>query len=172
MTYSQYEGINIGSGPHYAQGWYNIDAVEPDTGTSPDMLVDIMHLAEAIPQGSFKRAYVGHVLEHIEWRNMREAIMNIAHTVESGGQIVVVGPCLIKANGSPRSLIEAILPDPRIPDSHWGHKWCPTTDLTLEAMRIGGLLDVGERDIRDVVPPEWPNPSTASWQVAAIGFAQ
>ena len=58
------EGINIGSGQHYADGWLNTDIIPTDKGRQPDMLIDIHDFLDTFEKHQFKKAYVGHVLEH------------------------------------------------------------------------------------------------------------
>ena len=67
MDYSQFHGINIGSGQHYADYWFNTDIIPTDKGTQPDLLIDIHDFLDTFEKRTFKKAYVGHVLEHIEW---------------------------------------------------------------------------------------------------------
>lgn len=167
------EGLNVGSGPHYAEGWVNIDAVPaPEGCRDPDLLVDIFGLGAAFPPRVFRGAYVGHVLEHLDWEDVQSALQVISSRVIEGGAIMVVGPCIHRAieTRQPRHIIEAILADPR-ESGPWAHSWTPTTELTVEAMRPV-LEGVREVPISMVKPPAWPNPSTASWQVAVLGFAR
>ena len=166
-----YSGINIGSGPHYAQGWFNIDSVPTDTGKQPDRLIDIFDLPDFY-QREFKAAYIGHVLEHIPWNAVPAAIYAISQVVVEGGPIMVVGPCIIKAamSNQPQTLIEAIVCDPRTADHPWAHAWTPTTELTRWAMEEAGLTNVTVLPINQIKRPQWPNPSTAGWQCAIQGF--
>lgn len=165
MTYSHLEGINIGSGPHYAERWLNIDIVPTDTGKQPDMLLDINKLRDIFDEHEFEKAYVGHVLEHIKWGiDLTVAIRNIAHIAK---KVMVVGPCMDKAvaTGQPESLLDAIRA-PEQPAGHpWEHKWTPTEALTAHAVTLAGyephIVPIG-----GVKRPEWPNPSTAAWQTA------
>lgn len=164
MAYSHLEGINIGSGQHYADGWLNVDAIPTDKGRQPDMLLLIEDFMEVFPEKAFKKAYVGHVLEHIRWSDLAYVLDNIAYVAET---IMVVGPCLDKAiaRGEPQSLIDGIRA-PEIIDYHpWSHKWNPTEERTAQAIRASGY-EPHIVDIKTVKPPEWPNPTTAGWQCA------
>jgi predicted SAM-dependent methyltransferase len=164
MDYSQYLGINIGSGPHYAEGWWNTDIIPTDSGKQPDQLIDIHDFANTYPERAFKKAYVGHVLEHIKWDDLASAIQNIAYIAE---KVMVVGPCMDKAetNGEPESLLEAIRARENPDDHPWGHKWTPTELLTVEAIMDAGFTP-HVVSILTVKRPEWPNPSTSTWQTA------
>lgn len=85
---------------------------------------------------------------------------------------MAVGPCLYRAiaTGQPRAILEAIVADPRQEPTGHGHAWTPTTDLTREALELGGLTNVATVPIVGVSKPAWPNPSTAAWQTAAMGI--
>lgn len=162
--YSHLEGINVGSGQHYAEGWFNIDAIPTDKGKQPDMLLPIEAFMEVFPEKAFKKAYVGHVLEHIRWVDVPFVVENLAWVAE---KIMVVGPCLDKAiaRGEPQSLIDAMRA-PEIFDYHpWSHKWNPTERATAEAIETAGY-EPHIVDISTVKKPEWPNPTTAGWQCA------
>lgn len=164
MQYSQYDGINIGSGQHYREGWWNTDITPTDKGTQPDQLIDIMQFPREFPHKAFKKAYVGHVLEHIYVYDLSAAIQAIAHTAET---VMVVGPCLYKAQETqqPASLIDAIKAPITLDDHPWSHKWTPTTAATAAAITQAGYKPIIV-DVADVAMPEWPNPTTAPWQCA------
>lgn len=165
MQYSHLEGINIGSGPHYAEGWLNTDLIPTDSGKQPDLLIDIHSLHYEFDHHAFKKAYVGHVLEHIQWgQALEDAIDNLAYVAET---VMVVGPCMDKAiaTNQPKSLLAAIEASPTPNDHPWDHKWTPTEALTAEAIRAAGYTP-HIVDIATVTKPEWPNPSTACWQTA------
>lgn len=162
--YSQYAGLNVGSGQHYADGWYNTDIVPTDKGQQPDLLADIHDYSTIFPPKAFKKAYVGHVLEHIEWDRLTDAIQSIAAVAE---EIMVVGPCidLARAREEPQSLIDAIAAPDNIDAHPWAHKWTPTTGLTAEAITLAGFTP-NVIPVNDVRKPDWPNPTRAGWQCA------
>ena len=162
--YSHLQGINIGSGQHYAEGWWNTDIIPTDKGKQPDELIDIFKMPLAYGQNAFKKAYVGHVLEHIHMEDVFSAVKAIAFIAE---EVMVVGPCLQKAyeTKQPESLIDAIIPPDDIDAHPWSHKWTPTEDLTKEIIELAGFKPTVV-DIATVKRPEWPNPSRAPWQTA------
>ena len=162
--YSHLDGINIGSGPHYADGWLNIDIIPTDTGKQPDILAPIADLPSLFEPHAFKKAYVGHVLEHIPWDDLTVTIKQIAVIAT---KVMVVGPCMYKAVATkqPKSLLDSIRA-PEQPAGHpWEHKWTPTQELTEYAIRQAGY-EPHIVNIKTVTRPEWPNPSTANWQTA------
>lgn len=158
--------LNIGSGPYYTPGWVNVDRYAEDA--------DVKCNAFEMPfkDGTFERVYMGHFLEHIPYDDLPRLLKEVKRVCVSRATILVVGPCLDKAiaQRSPQWLLEQIAanPTPEMPGA--GHEWSPTTDLTLRALRDGGLDDVVEIDVRTVTQPTWPNRVTATWQVAARGI--
>lgn len=162
--YSHLQGINIGSGQHYADGWWNTDIIPTDKGRQPDQLIDIFDMPLHFGPQAFKKAYVGHVLEHIPISKVISAVQCLAYIAED---IMVVGPCLMKAaaTNQPQSLLDAIMAPDQIDQHPWSHKWTPTEDLTREIIEQAGY-ETTIVDISTVKPPEWPNPSRAPWQTA------
>lgn len=164
-------GLNLGSGPHYAQGWTNVDLHAPEQGKPPDAYADVFDLDMLFEPDKFERAYLGHFLEHLEYQRIPDALAQVTRVVKPGGVVMAVGPCILRAvrTRQPESLLLAILADPSVPNDGRGHAWTPTTDLTMKAMAAGGLTSVTEVPIRSVVPPEWPNTETSAWQCAVSG---
>ena len=162
--------LSIGSGPHYADGWLNVDIHEPPAGCRPpDQYVSVYQLSDHFDPDSFDRVYVGHVLEHLEWDLIPQALREIDHVLAPGGEMMVVGPCILRAvaTGQPEWLLTAILADPRQPPDGCGHAWTPTTELTLEAVQsVFSSAEV--LPVVDVHAPRWPNPSNAPWQCAVL----
>lgn len=166
--------LNVGSGPHYAEGWVNVDRYDPPEGCRPpDIFLDILNLPALFDPGSFSKVYLGHVLEHLEWEKIPEYLEAISAVCVSGAIVMAVGPCIHRAISTrqPRSIIEAILADPSsdLPPGA-GHAWTPTEALTALALECGGLTEVTVMPVDQVRPPFWPNPSTAPWQTAAFGM--
>lgn len=169
---SGYIGLNVGSGPHYADGWCNTDILPAPKGTrDPDVLADIFNYGETFKPGSFDKAYIGHVLEHIPLDLTISAVQHIASTVKTGGRVMVVGPCIDRAiaTGQPESLLDAIRYHPDKPQHPWSHAWTPTEQQTFDIMDAAGFIEVQIVPISTVTKPEWPNPSTSEWQTAVVG---
>jgi hypothetical protein len=164
--------LNVGSGPHYAEGWINIDVLDPLEGRGPDYYVNALEAGHLFQRGIFDCAYMGHVLEHIDWVNTAKAIRSVALTVKAGGRVMIVGPCILRAcaTGQPPDVIAGIVADPRHRGEPRHHAWTPTEELTLEAAVAGGLSEVRIIPIGQVGAPEWPNPSQATWQTAVMGI--
>jgi predicted SAM-dependent methyltransferase len=164
MTYSHLQGINIGSGQHYAEDWLNTDIIPTDKGKQPDLLLNIHDYKTTFTQHEFRKAYVGHVLEHIPLDEMTDVIQSIAYIAK---EIMVVGPCIEKAiaTDQPQYLIDGIAASEGTNVHPWSHKWTPTEELTFNLIKQAGY-DPVIVEIKTVKKPEWPNPTVASWQTA------
>ena len=159
MTYSHLQGINIGSGQHYAEGWLNTDIIPTDKGKQPDLFLNIHDYKTTFTQHEFRKAYVGHVLEHIPLDEMTDVIQSIAYIAK---EIMVVGPCIEKAiaTDQPQFLLDSIAA-PKDTNSHpWSHKWTPTEELTFNLIKQAGY-DPVIVEIKTVKKPEWPSPTSA-----------
>ena len=165
-------GLNVGSGPHYAEGWCNTDILPAPKGTpDPDVLADIFEYQLTFEKHSFDKAYVGHVLEHIPMEDTVAAVEHIAWCVAPGGLVMAVGPCINRAiaTAQPQWLLDQIRYNPKAEVHPWSHAWTPTEELTYEIMQESGLVDVKIVPISEVTRPMWPNPSVAEWQTAVVG---
>jgi SAM-dependent methyltransferase len=168
--------LTVGSGPHYANGWINLDLNthpdwEPANGGKgqPDILASVFDMP--FENEEIDRVYLGHILEHLEYDKIPDALREVKRVTKPGGEIMVVGPCHDKAKrlNVPDDLMHAI-------EAHgfdgtgFGHEWTPTTKLTLEAVQIV-FPKAQVVNITDVTKPKWPNPSQAGWQCAVQAFA-
>jgi hypothetical protein len=115
----------------------------------------------------FVKIYLGHILEHLVWERVPEALAEVRRVAKPGAQIMVVGPCIHKAVATkqPDWLFDAIIARPEA-EGGLNHAWTPTEAFTFEAMENGGLDNIQVVNIAAVTRPEWPNPSTAPWQCA------
>jgi hypothetical protein len=168
--------LTVGSGPHYAEGWINLDLnTHPDWDPAnggkgqPDIIASIFDMP--FDDGEIDRVYLGHILEHLKYDKVPEALLEVKRVIKSGGEIMVVGPCIEKAKSikSPDWLIHDIEAHGQ-DGSGFGHEWTPTTQLTLDVVKIV-FPEAEEVSITRVNPPEWPNPSNALWQCSIHTFA-
>jgi hypothetical protein len=157
--------LTVGSGDHYAPGWVNIDVADQ---RPLDVRGDM--LALPFRAATFEQIYLGHVLEHIPWKQIPGALHELRRVARGDARIMVVGPCLDLAvrSGQPRWLLDAIVAHG---DGPGGHAWTPTAHLTRLALEAGGLPRVAPVPVAEVVPPAWPNPSRAEWQCAFAASA-
>lgn len=174
--------LHVGSGPHYAIGWINLDLNpdwDPPLGVGkPDVLASVfdMHMFK---DDTFDQVYCGHLLEHLVYEKAPEAVREMARVCKSDGTLCFVGPCMDKAIATkqPQWLLDEI---PRGWDADnapegFPHMWTATTDLTRELLEISGLSNIREVGIETIKLPEWPNTAASHppagagmWQVAFL----
>src|SRR5690348_11497256 len=80
--------INIGPGPHYQEGWVNVEVAK--CFKADVYLDDPMVLP--FEEDSAELIYVGHILEHIEWERVPVYLAEMKRVLKPGGTLVVVGP--------------------------------------------------------------------------------
>lgn len=156
--------LNLGSGEHPTQldDWVNVDL--PWDGVRPVgrfVYGDAFTLPFA--DGVFDRAYLGHFIEHIWWRDLQRVLDEVARVVV--GTVMIVGPAIDRAvaQAEPRWLVDAVVGAGEGPGAH---KWVPTEELHVIALELCGWRPT-VIDVRDVKPPLWPNPVPhATWQCA------
>lgn len=171
MAFDLKTKLNIGSGPHYFDhfDWLNMDI---DPQFPADVYASIFDMP--FPDGRFSWIYMGHLLEHLAWDDIPKALQEVRRVSKSGAKIGVVGPCLHKALDLelPIWLLKQIARTPNGNPSQVeltgnGHAWHPDTELTLEALRRGGMMNVREVPAGSMRRPEWPNTVPDAWQVFA-----
>ena len=86
--------LNVGCGPHYASGWINTD-VYHDELVKPDVIVE-RGLGYPFEDSFFDAAYLGHIIEHIEWNLVAGFLSEISRVVKPGAPILIVGPDIKK----------------------------------------------------------------------------
>lgn len=88
--------LNVGCGPHYAEGWTNTDLIEVPGIIEPDVLVTA---AEPFPfdPRSVERAYLGHVLEHVPWADVPAFLGVLAVVLTGDAHVCIVGPDTLEA---------------------------------------------------------------------------
>ena len=83
--------LNVGCGPHYAEGWHNTDVVEVPGVITPDQIVDPAD-PFPFPDGSLTAVYCGHVLEHVPWGDVPAWLADLQRAMAPGAELAVVGP--------------------------------------------------------------------------------
>lgn len=122
-------------------------------GTKPDVFADIMGLPFAA--GSVERAYAGHVLEHIEFDALTEALEEIRRVLRPGAELLVVGPdvekgrALFESGSYPATSVtaEERLKGLGVTHDHGGnpalHKWdCSETVVAKALMGVFGAVHI------------------------------
>lgn len=171
--------LHLGSGPHYVQGWINLDLNDWEGWEhSPDVLGSVYDMP-VIPDASMDKVYCGHLLEHLVWETVPKALKEIKRIMAPGGVLCVVGPCMDKAIATrqPQWLLDEIPAGwngEGMPDG-FPHCWTATTDLTREALETTFDHDkIVEVPITQISLPEWCNtapayrPMVGMWQVSFL----
>ena len=86
--------LNAGCGTHYAKGWVNCDVWASDT-TKPDVQVEAGQ-PYPFPDDHFDAIYLGHVIEHIDWRDVPGFLRDMRRIAKPDTPILVVGPDVLK----------------------------------------------------------------------------
>jgi predicted SAM-dependent methyltransferase len=163
--------LNAGCGTHYATGWTNTDVWESDT-TKPDVRV-IPGDPYPFDDNTFDAIYMGHVLEHIPWKDVPSFLKDMQRIAKPGSPLLVVGPDVYKTinlwkdGTQPWSMVESTL-------EHQDVNWQP--DRTTEwwdgahhhwnchEKRIENLLeDAGFKNVVNVFNLIPDDPSGKSW---------
>ena len=87
--------LNVGCGPHLASGWINTDVIETEE-IRPDLVVS-MENPFPFEKGSFDRAYVGHVIEHMPWHSLPEWLDQLSSVLSPTAEVMFVGPDALRA---------------------------------------------------------------------------
>lgn len=175
--------LHVGSGPHYAEGWTNLDLntlPEWDKANggkgNPDIIGSVFDIPLA--DDSVDKLYCGHLLEHLSIFKAPAAVREMRRVLKPTGEICIVGPCMDKARATkqPQWLLDEI---PRGWDAEgspdgFPHLWTATTELTRLVLVEGGLSNIREVSITEIKMPEWCNtapgipPLAGMWQVAFL----
>lgn len=179
--------LNAGCGTHYAKGWVNTDVWESDT-TKPDIRVKP---GQPYPfeDNTFDAVFLGHVLEHIDWKEVPSFLTDMSRVAKPNAPMLVVGPDVYKTierwkdGYEPFWMIQSVLEHQDInlqPDRE--HEWWDgaTHHWNCHEARVVSILgDMGFPNIQvvsDDIPngnnwkdPQvqgivWPIVSKAPWQ--------
>ncbi|HEY1119894.1 MAG TPA: hypothetical protein VGE43_19420 [Acidimicrobiales bacterium] len=88
--------LNVGCGPHYADGWTNTDLIMVPGTIEPDVVVWPDRPFPFEP-GEVERAYLGHVLEHVPWDDTPEFLADLRRVLAEDGRVCIVGPDTLEA---------------------------------------------------------------------------
>lgn len=150
--------LNAGCGTHYAHGWVNVDIWEDDN-THPDVVAKDGE-PYPFPDNHFDAIYLGHVLEHIDWKRVPEFLLDMQRIAKPGAPMLVVGPDVYKTierwkdNQEPWHMVLSTLEHQDInyqPDRE--HEWWDgaTHHWNCHHQRVWDLLArCGFADLRDM----------------------
>lgn len=173
--------LNIGCGPHYADGFCNIDVHSGD-GNHPDVVVPLTNKI-LVPDGSLDRVYAGHVLEHIPWDNCVEFLRNIRRALKPGGELLVVGPDLRrtldlwKDGALDWHMVDAVwesddafmISDSVIAWEGARHRWNCTEERVVALLECAEFSTIEHRCIQNELVGDlrdWPIVAYTNWQLS------
>lgn len=167
--------LNWGCGTHRAPApWINLDVIR--TGdTQPDVIVDpTSPFAQWSPHGA-DRIFAGHVLEHIPWPMVPQALLAARQALSVNGEMLVVGPDVYrtihewKAGREPWFMVQSTMEHDD--DCGWTHEWqearhwwsCHEARVAMALQRCGFSVE-----ILSAPPGDWPVVGWAAWQFAIM----
>lgn len=167
--------VNVGCGPHYVDGWLNLDVVRLED-VQPDLVLESAEAPLPFEDDSVDMLYAGHVLEHIPWVDVPRAITEWVRVLKPGGRLGIVGPDVMRAIERYRDgleslwLVEATLEDDKtfMHSESWDgarHQWNCYEARVVKLLQYLGLDDI---TILDMARPE----TTRDWPVAAYNLWQ
>lgn len=163
--------LNAGCGTHYAKGWVNVDVWENED-TRPDVKVKP---GQPYPfnDDTFDAIFLGHVLEHIPWKEVSSFIYDMKRIAKNGAPFLICGPDVFRtidryaAGQEPRNILLAVLEHQDMnPQSDHEHEWWDGAHhhWNCHHERVEQLLkscDFKEiSDVFDVIPQ---SPSMRGW---------
>ena len=170
--------LNIGCGPHRAPApWWNTDVVRDDrSGTWPD---EITKPLQNYGARSCHRIYMGHVLEHVPWVDVRAFLLFHMKQLVRNGELAIVGPDVLRMiqqwrdQQVPWDLVLSGLEDSTPQDDlgdwkqarHW---WNCHEQRVVAVMASVGFANVEAVDI-GALSGDWPVVGRDSWQMAVVG---
>jgi len=160
--------VNLGCGPHYAEGWTNVDRWDSATiadGRTPDLICDVRHLPWRAETCS--HVYMGHLIEHLSIDRDAPAVLSEARRLLAlDGELMVVGPDIARAEAGWPEMVSAIEPgvgDELLPEGI-PHKWAPTEASALEL--CASVFPAARAVAIETVGAPWPLVDPVGWQFA------
>lgn len=172
--------VNVGCGPFRAPGWTNFDVImapELDPPIVPDLLGDLTH-GLPLPDASVRRLYLGHVLEHLDWNQVGNALQEVKRVLAPDGEVLVTGPDVMRAIQMYKTdevdfnTLETLLEDAHaigLGDTEWEgarHRWNCYAQRIFNAFVECGFEDVVSVGIDNPFCDDWPVVSRVRWQMA------
>lgn len=167
--------LNLGCGPHYAKGWWNVDLVQSDEhDIHPD---EIIEAGPRLPfeDSQFEASYVGHLIEHVPWTLVPDVFSELKRVTVDGGKFCIVGPDtkrtiqLYKDGREPWHMVEAVLEDDVafMTEGQWEgarHQWNCYEERVMKLLAHHGYsataLDMTQPDLFG----DWPVVAFTAWQ--------
>jgi SAM-dependent methyltransferase len=157
--------LNAGCGTHYAEGWVNTDTWET-ADTTPDVKVE-PGKPYPFEENTFDAVFLGHVLEHIPWKEVPAFLEDIRRITKPGAPVLVCGPDVHKtikrwAQGQePWEMVMSVMEhldveDHNVPGLEWWdgahHHWNCHEKRVEKLLQITGFTDI--TSVCDVIPKD------------------
>lgn len=147
--------VNFGCGEQYQAGWLNVD--HQGMPHKKDLELDVR---SPLPwEFSIKRAYVGHLLEHLYVDEVIVFLQRLRKAMHPDGQLMVVGPDCILAEGLESSqTLEVPLEQIRHGAGRWTgdvHRWECSAWGVYRLLQVTGWMNIQSIGI-NAVSSEWP----------------
>lgn len=173
--------LNAGCGTHYAKGWINTDVWSDGKTTRPDVVVK-PGKPYPFDDNYFDAIFLGHVLEHISWRDVPEFLNDMKRIAKPNAEFLICGPDVFKTikrwseGYEPWDMVLSALEHQDIektssnnPDwwdgaaHHWNCHHERVWQL-LAAHEFTNLTDVADLIPKDTFLKQWKN-KTITWPV-------
>lgn len=163
--------LNVGCGPHYVNGWTNVDVYQDDL-FKPDFIIE-RNSSLPFEDSHFDAVYMGHVIEHIEWEKVSEFLMEVIRVTKSGAPVLIVSPDTkrtidLYSNGFITwEEVETIIEHQHLnfqnskDNSFWdgaSHFWncsCERVSLMLDSLKIENKYEVSDEILRYPFTEKW-----------------
>lgn len=165
--------LNLGSGDRPVPGWHNVD--HAGCPHPADERVDLTGPLPWPPQ-SVELVYCGHLLEHLHWAQCRHLLKALLPVMRPGGQIMVVGPDIARAQAilDAGGGLEVPMGALKAGSCRWPgdeHRWDATPAAVGRLLQLAGWVEV--RHVAwDEVDAVWPVAERGPrWQYAVTATA-
>ena len=165
--------LNVGCGEFYADGWTNMD-VASNEQVHPDILGSLTELPPPADLSNIEMVYLGHVLEHLAYNTIPQALNALWKRCVAGARVTIVGPDVDRAGALHvggqldwDTVTGALCGELRWPGDE--HRWMCTEERLLRAVRASGLKRCHPVPINSHLLDDFPVTSRAPWQCAIVG---
>lgn len=165
--------LNVGCGEFYADGWTNMDVAANEL-VRPDILGSLLELPPPAVLANIEMVYLGHVLEHLPYRQISHALNTLWKRCVAGARVAIVGPDVDRAGALHaagqldwETLAGALCGEGRWPGDQ--HAWMCTEDRLIRTVKASGLKHTHAIPVDSHLLDDFPVTSRALWQCAIVG---